>query len=175
MTNRIVIWLGVVFAVATFAITHGWEEYQMARSGRSYTIVDGVERDLTPGELVSNILIGDSLLAVPFGIVAVAILYLPLWRVAVEFKRLSRLSASLLGLLIGGAAGGILSFVVWLLLGGWGPPFVGPSVSAGAVLIIALIAGTGRGKGSQSGVGLGEARPVAGPTKTTQQTPEHFR
>ena len=140
MAKRVVLWLGLLIAVATFAVANGWSEYQIARSARTYTVVNGVERDLTTNELVASFLIGDSIRAVPYGVVAVALLYWPLRRVARGLRPLPGSAAVPVGVVIGAAVGGFLSFVVWVLLGGWGPPLLLPSVASGAVLTAALVA-----------------------------------
>jgi hypothetical protein len=140
MAKRAFLWLGLLTAVAAFAVANGWSDYQTARSVKTYIVVNGVERELTPSELVSSFLIGDSVRTVPIGVIAVTLLYLPLRRVARGLKFLPKLVAVPAGMMIGVAIGGFISFVVWVLLGGWGPPLLLPSVVAGAILTGVLVA-----------------------------------
>lgn len=106
MAKRVALWLGLLIAVAAFAIANGWSEYHVARSVRTYTIVNGVERDLTPDELMLSFLIGDSIRGVPIGVVAVALLYLPLRWVARGLRSLPGIAAVPAGVAIGAAVGG---------------------------------------------------------------------
>jgi hypothetical protein len=140
MARRAVFWVGLVAAIAAFAITSGASEYRIARSARTYVVVDGVERDLTPEELVSSFLIGDTIQAVPIGVVVVGLLCFPLILAAGCLRALPGAAAYLVGIGVGAVAGGVHSFFVWLLLGGWGPPFLLPSAAAGSVLALALLA-----------------------------------
>jgi hypothetical protein len=147
VAKRAVFWLGLVAAITAFAIAHGLSEYRIARSARTYMVVDGVERDLTPEELVSSFLIGNTIQAVPIGAVAVGLLCWPLTFAARRFRSFPGISAYLVGIGVGTVVGGFLSFFVWVLLGGWGPPLLLPSVAAGAVLAPALVAAS---RGQQS-------------------------
>jgi hypothetical protein len=140
VAKRGVFWLGLVAAIATFAISNGLSEYRIARTARTYVVVNGVERDLTPGELVSSFLIGETIRAVPIGVVAAGLLCLPLTLAARVLESLPTAAAYLVGTGMGAGVGGMLSFFVWVLLGGWGPPLLLPSVAAGAVLAPALVA-----------------------------------
>src|SRR5262249_20249303 len=69
--------LGVSLAVAAFAAVHGVSEYLIALSCRTSVVEGGVERDMTPEELVEVFLVGEALWAVPYGVVAGIVLYLP--------------------------------------------------------------------------------------------------
>jgi hypothetical protein len=131
--------IGLAAATAAFAVGNGINEYQIARSARTYVIVNGVERDLTPAELISSFLIGDTIRAIPFGAVAAGLLFVPLFFVARTFQSLPPAAAYAFGCATGGLAGGVLSFVVWMIFGGWGPPFLLPAIAAGAVLAPTLI------------------------------------
>src|SRR5258708_1927816 len=94
--------VGLVGAAVVFALAHGYGEYQIARSARTYIVVNGLERDLTPQELVSIHLIGDALRAIPFGVLAAGLLWLPLVLVA---RRLGSVPAvaGYLGAVVAGA------------------------------------------------------------------------
>jgi hypothetical protein len=130
----------LVAAIAVFAITNGWSEYRIARSVRTSVVVNGVERDETPEELIVNFLIGDTVRAIPTGVVAVGLLCIPLTLVARLLRSVPRPVAHLEALAIGTVFGGFLSVLAWVLLGGWGPPFMLPSAAAGGVLCLAFVA-----------------------------------
>jgi hypothetical protein len=131
--------IGILGATLAFALANGISEYQTARSSRTYTIVDGVERDLTPEELRSSFLIGDTIRAVPFGLIAASVLWIPILFVARAFRSVPRVAAYFLGCSIGALAGITLSFVTWIIFGGWGPPFLAPAIACGIILAPLLV------------------------------------
>lgn len=140
MAKRAVFWLGLVGAIAAFAVANGWSEYHIACSSRTYVVVNGAERDLTPDELVSSFLIGGTIRAIPIGVVAVGLMCLPLALATRGLRSFPGAVAYLLAVGVGAVVGGGLSFCVWVMFGGWGPPFLLPSGAAGALLAPALIA-----------------------------------
>lgn len=111
MANRMAFWLGLVVAVMAFAIADGLSENQ----------------------------IGDSIRAVPIGVGAVGLLYLPLTVVTRRWQSFRGVTSYLLGVGVGAAAGAFLSIIIWALIGGWGPPFFLPSIVAGAMLASSII------------------------------------
>jgi hypothetical protein len=156
MTKRVVLSItGLVGAAAAFAIADGIGEYQTARSARTYVVVNGVERDLTPEELVLHFLIGDTIRAIPFGALAAAMLSIPLFLAARALRSVPATAAYALGCIAGGLAGGALSFAVWVIFGGWGPPSLLPALAAGVVLAPALVGAWRTRKPAESPSGLG--------------------
>ena len=140
MVRHAEFWMGLFFATSAFAVVHGLSEYQTARSVRTYVVVNGVEKDLTPDELVSDFLIDDTGRAFPFGFVASLLLCLPLSVATHGLRSFHATVAYWVAVGAGVVAGGLLSFVVWVTLGGWGPPALLPAMAAGAVLAPALTA-----------------------------------
>jgi hypothetical protein len=131
--------MGFLGATLAFALANGISEYQTALSSRTYTIIDGVERDLTSEELRSSFLIGDTIRTLPFGLIVAGALSIPLFFVARSLRSVSRLAAYFFGGLIGAVAGIALSIVTWILFGGWGPPFLLPAMVCGIILAVAWV------------------------------------
>jgi hypothetical protein len=141
MTKRVGLWLsGFMGAAALFAVAHGLNEYLMARSAQTHIGNDGVERHLTPEELLSTFLVGETLRAIPMGLMGAGLLCLPLFFVAGALRAASADAAYPIAVGIGAFIGGLLSFGVWLFFGGWGPPFLFPAVAAGELVAVTLVA-----------------------------------
>ena len=140
MAKRVAVWLGLVAAVAAFAVANGWSAYRVARSAATNTVADGAERDLAPDHLVTSVLIRESVRVVPVGVMAVALLYPALWWVAGVLGSQPGVAEVLVAAIAGAGGGVFLSLAAWVLFGGWEPPFLLPSVAAGAVLTPTLVA-----------------------------------
>jgi hypothetical protein len=133
MARRVSFWaLGLLGAAALFAVANGVGEYLTARSSQTFWVVNGVEHELTPDELVHVHLVGDTLSAIPSGLVVACLLSLPLFALALGLRRLPAAAAYPAAVGLGALAGGALSVAAWLVLGGWGPPMLFPAVAAGA-------------------------------------------
>jgi MFS family permease len=131
--------IGVVVGTLAFALANGIIEYRTALGSRTYTIIDGVERDLTPDELVSGFLIGATVRAIPFGAIAAFVLGVPMLLVANALRSVPRFAAYLIAGFIGALAGGALSVLTWVVFGGWAPPFLIPAAACGSMLAPALV------------------------------------
>jgi hypothetical protein len=112
----------------------------MARSTRTYIGSDGVERHVTPHELVSIFLVGETLRGIPVGFIGAGLLCFPLYFVAGALRAISASAAYPIAVATGAFTGGLLSFGVWLFFGGWGPPFLFPAIAAGEIMAVALVA-----------------------------------
>lgn len=134
LPSRIV--LVVASGIVVFSVTHGVEQYWIAQS--STTTIAG--RPATPTELISIFLIDEAVLSAPFGAVAAIAFTLILAPLAWRLRRWSTSSGLFVGGMLGCGVGFVLSIVLWLISGGWGPPFLIPAILSGAVTGSGIVA-----------------------------------
>jgi hypothetical protein len=144
MAKSAVFWLGLVAAIAAFAIANGLSEYQLG-----------------PEQSVSRVLIGDTIRTVPTGAGVVGLLCWPLTLAARRLQSLPRAAAYQVGISVGAVAGGLLASCVRVILGDWPPPLLLPSAAAGAVLALALVAAGRRQQSSNHPLPMGQRLPTS--------------
>lgn len=139
MGRFLLLFMGVLGAVVAFSVIHGWAEYRILRTARVYEVVEGVERDLTQEELFFRAM-QDAVDSIPTGVFLVVVLCFPLTLTSRKLEGCPPALAQVAGTAIGILFGYLLSIGLWAIGGGWGPPFLYPSLTAGAFLGWTLVA-----------------------------------
>lgn len=116
--------------VTVFALTNGIERYL---SSKSWTITIA-GRPATPDERFQMNFVDEITHAAPLGVVATIVFILVYSWAGWLLRRSSLASGFVFGSIFGGIGGVVLSMVVYLCLGGWGPPFIIPSVACGVAI-----------------------------------------
>ncbi len=122
-----------------FALAAGLDEYLIVSDGVHVRDARGEWRPIENKEIYKRTVksMGNS---IPYAIVSIAILF-GVSRICFSWlHRLSGKLATFIGLIIGAACGSLLSIAVWIMLGGWGPPYLHPAMAAGSI-VTALVSG----------------------------------
>src|SRR5438552_1324543 len=115
-----------LLAAIVFAVLNGVEEFQ--------TAFTSMHPRPSVSWLFSEFFVRETTRAAPYGLIVAALLSIPILVIGLKLRKAGinvNLSASTFG---GAIIGAILSFIIYLCVGGWAPPFFFETVACGAVL-----------------------------------------
>jgi hypothetical protein len=139
-----------LIAVAAFIAVAGYDEHSMLNDGVQTYDEAGQLRLLTQQEISRDVR-SAALSSIPVAFIYSGILFpVGLW-FSKSLRSMPRSGAVALGALAGLLCGGLLSFIVYAVIGGWGPAFLRPTGAAGALLfgVAAWIRGRVAGASTQ--------------------------
>jgi hypothetical protein len=176
MPRAVLISLGFLLSLLVFAITAGVDEYNIVSSGVKTLDGKGGLRPLTQDEIwrdaryaaqssIPSAILGCGILLGASCITRRCWPQLPMLGVLL-FGRPSgaatMLGALLFGCPAGAAMGAALSILVWMIFGGWGPPFFLPSILAGVVITGTVAATAPGGSGTPPNADGRDSEPGRG-------------
>lgn len=128
-------------ACLAFCVIHALDRYDIASRSYQTIVSDGVERPLSMREVYWFVFYRAPLQALPYGLLTIIVLFGPMIIISRRISSFRLVLAYGVGAGIGGGMGALLSIVVWIVMGGWGPAFLYPAVAGGGVLGCGFVAG----------------------------------